>query len=196
MTGLVFRAGLLAALVLLPWSNLYALQTSKDISVLNKTLITLRYGEGGFRDGRSELNQLGGSQLALDVRPGRHPFMLSLSAESYTNSPEPTHPYEISGMLALNLSYVSRFFNSSKADYFIGGGVGRLKVPKGAALPGAYAKSRLFDVQAGVQLRPYPHVGFYGVYKFLYANKYVDNIKLIDFREHVILLGISYSFLM
>jgi len=37
-------------------------------------------------------------------------------------------------------------------------------------------------------------IGFYGIAKYLYARKKVNNIKVIDFNEGIILLGATFNF--
>lgn len=184
---------LFTTLLLLPCINLYALdEIEQDNSTLppdDKTLFTIRLGEGGFRDSRSPENTLGGGQFALDIRPRGRSFMLSLSSEYYTNSPEPTSPYEISDMYALNLLYVTSFLNNPEIDLFLGGGVGRLKVPNQPKVA-----SSLYNLEAGIHWKPFKRFGFYGLYKYLYANKDMGNVELIDFNEHIFLLGGTYNF--
>jgi len=43
-------------------------------------------------------------------------------------------------------------------------------------------------------LRPYEQFGFYGLLKYLYADKDVSNTKIVDFSELIFLIGISYDF--
>lgn len=182
------------SLVILPCVNLHAqeLTNSADIksSPENKTHYTIRYGQGGFRDSRSPENGLGGGQLTFDIRPGGRSVIYSISSEYYTNSPDPTHSYEISNMIVFNVLYVTPLLNSPKADFFLGGGVGRLKVPEDENVPNASTDSSLFNLEAGIHWKPFKKVGFYGLYKYLYANK-----DVIDFSEHIVLLGITYNFI-
>ncbi|MCW8853438.1 MAG: hypothetical protein OQK76_12230 [Gammaproteobacteria bacterium] len=154
----------------------------------------LRFGEGGFRDSRSPVHQLGGGQLALDIRPVALPVAFSIASESYTNSPDPTHAYEISKLLSLNLLYITPLSSNEKLNYFFGGGIGWLEVPTDENNPGARTKDNLYNLEAGVHYRYFQKVGFYGLVKYLNSKKTVNNIQVIDFSERIFLLGITYSF--
>jgi len=37
-------------------------------------------------------------------------------------------------------------------------------------------------------------IGFYGIGKYLYAHRTVDDVAVIDFNEGIILLGITFNF--
>ena len=154
----------------------------------------LRFGEGGFRDSRSPVHQLGGDQLAIDIRHVALPLALSIASESYTNSPDPTHAYEISKLLSVNLLYMTPLFGNEKLNYFFGGGIGRLEVPTDESKPGVRTKNNLYNLEAGIHYRYFQKVGFYGLVKYLNSKKTVDNTQLIDFSECIVLLGISYNF--
>ena len=184
---------LLISLLVFPCVNLYALddinQENRMSSADDKTLFTIKLGEGGFRDSRSPENALGGGQVTLDVRPGGRSFMLSLSVEHYANSQFPTNSYEIADMFVLNAHYVTPFMNSPEMDLFLGGGIGRLKVPNQPKVA-----SILYDLEAGIHWKPFARWGFYGLYKYLYANKDVNNIEVVDFDEHIFMLGGTYTF--
>jgi len=80
---------------------------------------TFRLGEGGFKDNRSPLNKLGGGQAALYIRLKDSPLSVLLFSEHYTNSPEPTHNYEISYLYAINLLYNSDFSFTENTDIFL-----------------------------------------------------------------------------
>ena len=96
---------LFISFVLFSSAQLYAQDEEGEILIISerervapkeKTIyFTLRLGQGGFKDGRSPIGKLGGGQLALDMKPDKFPLALSLSLEYYTNSPNPTHSYEI-----------------------------------------------------------------------------------------------------
>jgi hypothetical protein len=154
----------------------------------------LRLGQGGFRDSRSPIGKLGGGQLALDIKPSTLPIALSISSESYTNSANPTHSYEISSLLSVNMLYMAQLFNIERANYFLGGGIGWLEVPKGEDDPDARVKGNLYNLEAGIHVRAFWKIGFYGVAKYLSAQKKVNNIKVIDFNEGIILLGVTFNF--
>ncbi len=160
----------------------------------DKLDLTIRWGQGGFSDSRSPEGGLGGGQLALDIKPKDLPVAISLTYESYTNSPEPTHSYEISNITAINALYLLQLFNYDKLDYFFGGGIGKIKVPKGEENSTGYFSSTLYNLEAGVNFRYFKYVGFYSVIKQIKAKEYADKIKVIDFNETILILGLTFNF--
>jgi len=168
--------------------------TETDTPKEKKVDFILRFGQGGFRDSRSPIGKLGGGQLALDIKPSTLPIALSISSESYTNSANPTHSYEISSLLSVNMLYMAQLFNIERTNYFLGGGIGWLEVPKGEDDPDARVKGNLYNLEAGIHVRAFWKIGFYGVAKYLSAQKKVNNIKVIDFNEGIILLGVTFNF--
>ena len=153
----------------------------------------VRFGQGGFRDSRSPENALGGGQLAIDIKPKALPVAFSLSRESYTNSADPTHSYEIDQLIAVNVLYINRFNSIEKLNFFYGGGVGRLKVPRDSD-PGTKVEGDLINLEAGLNYLAFGKFGFYGVLKYLQAEKSENNARVIDFNEAIVILGVSYSF--
>jgi len=161
-------------------------------TIKNKILaITIRFGQGGFSDKRSPINQLGGGQIALDLKPAGLPVAFSISGEYYTNSPEPTHPYEISDLTVLNCFYVKK---SGKMVLLAGGGFGKLKVPRGEDQPDQTESSFCFNLEAGINHRLFWKIGLYGIVKYLYAQKSRNQRKVIAFNEAILLLGLTLNF--
>jgi hypothetical protein len=156
--------------------------------------VTIRLGQGGFQESRSPLGKLGGGQLAVDFRPEVFPVALSFSSEYYTNSACPTHDYEIAGLFVINTLYQRNFFNFDRINIFGGGGLGWIEVPKGEAYPDHYERGFAYDLEAGVNIQAFWKIGFYGIYKYLYAYKEKNDYPVIDFNEHAVLLGISFNF--
>jgi len=70
------------------------------------TELTLRVGQGGFRDDRAPDGELGGGQVFLDVTFSDLPVTLSVGQEYYTKSPDPTQSYEISSIVMGTVCYV------------------------------------------------------------------------------------------
>ena len=167
---------------------------SADSTREKKVYFTIRFGQGGFRDDRSPIGKLGGDQLTLDIKPVKFPVAVSISGEFYTNSPDPTHSYEIAGLTSINLLYMTKLLKSERTNVFMGGGIGRLEVPKGENEPDAMVKGILYNVEAGINVRLFWKIGFYGVGKYLYAQKKNNNIKVIDFSECIVLLGFTINF--
>ncbi len=171
------------------------------ISILSMTILshahvadlTFRLGQGGFSDDRSELGKLGGGQVTLDIKPVKFPFALSLSSEYYTNSANPTHSYEIAGLLAINLLYMKKPFKTERVNVFLGGGMGRLEVPKDEK-PDDREIGVVYNLEAGINVRAFWKIGFYGISKYLYAQKEKNNTKVINFSEFIVLLGITVNF--
>ena len=130
----------------------------------------------------------------MDIKPRSLPIALSLSSEFYANSRDPSHSYEISKMYSANLLYMRQLFDFQKAHYFVGGGIGRRKVPRGEDDPGKEVKCTSYNLEAGIHVKIYKLLGFYGTVKYLYAQKKENNIKVIDFKESIILLGVTLKF--
>ena len=169
--------------------------SSRTFSFPKKTFdFTIRFGQGGFRDGRSPLGKLGGGQLALDIKPLKFPVALSVSNEYYTNSSDPTHSYEISGLLALNFLYLKKPFKTERLEFFGGGGFGVLEIPKYGDNPQSSERGFLLDLETGFDFRIFWKLGIYAVYKYLYSENKINNSKIIDFSEHIGMVGISFKF--
>jgi len=169
-------------------------KASADYSKEKKVYFTIRLGQGGFRDDRSPIGKLGGGQLTLDIKPGKFPVAVSISNEYYTNSACPTHSYEIASLTAINMLYMAKLLKSERANVFLGGGIGRLEVPKDENEPDAMIKSILYNIEGGVNIRLFWKIGFYGIGKYLYAKKKNNSIKVINFSECIVLLGFTINF--
>lgn len=157
--------------------------------------LSIRWGQGGFSDNRSPEGKLGGGQLTLDIKLKEYPVAVSFSTEFYTNRPvyEAYNSYEITNLNTINLLYISKLFNLENTDYFFGGGIGQIEVPKDDAYPDkhyGFAK----NIEAGINFKYFKYVGFYGVAKYLKAEKTAEGTKVIDFDEKIILLGITFNF--
>ena len=201
----LFSIGLVIIIVHFSGNLLYAqeIQAEKpqnqskanaDSAKAKKVYFTIRLGQGGFRDERSEIGKLGGGQLTLDVKSVKYPVAISISGEYYTNSADPTHSYEIADLTAINLLYMTKPFKSERTNVFLGGGIGRLEVPKGEIEPDTVVKGTMYDIEGGINVRLFWKIGFYGVGKYLYANKKTNGIEVIDFSEAIVLLGFTFNF--
>ncbi len=168
-------------------------ENSDDVARKKTVEFGLRTGQGGFWDSRSDIGKLGGGQMTLDARLTRWPIALSFSGEYYTNSPEPTNYYEIADMMVLNLLYMPQLQRWKRLRPFVGAGGGILKVPQNND-PDDLVSGPVFDVECGLDYRLFWKVGFYGLYKYLYARKDVDGQRYIDFSEHIWLIGLSVRF--
>ena len=156
--------------------------------------LTIRSGQGGFIDERSPIGKLGGGELTLDVKFKDFPLVMSFSGEYYTNSPSPTHDYEIAGASTYSLLYMDKLFAWERLNIFAGGGFGIMEVPIESALPAEiYGKTWYLNVEAGINVRILWKFGLYGVYKYMYAYKDTPSV-LIDFNEHILLLGMTSNF--
>ena len=195
----MLRKHLLSILLLISIVCFPNLKLSAQGSVIfssgeKKINFTIRLGQGGFTDDRSPLGKLGGGQLALDIKPIKFPIALSVSNEYYTNSADPTDSYEIASLTAVNLLYMPTLFKTERLNLFVGGGIGGLKVPKGVDDPDAMEQGIVYNIEGGINFRAFWKIGFYGIYKYLYARKEVDHVKVIDFSEHIVLLGFTLNF--
>ena len=165
-------------------------QTDSLSSAEKKIYFTIRLGQGGFTDERSSIGKLGGGQLALNIKPRKFPIAISVSNEYYKNSADPTHSYEIASLIAVNFLYMTKLFKTERVNFFAGGGIGRLEVPKGEDEPDAMERGIMYNTEVGINTIAFWKIGFYGIYKYLYAKKK----KVIDFSEHIVLLGITFNF--
>lgn len=155
---------------------------------------TIRYGLGGFNESRSPSGKLGGDEIAFDINSTSYPLSLSISTEFYTNSADPTHSYEISDIFSISLFYKDEIFESDKMTFFAGGGVGKLKVPVSEITPSKHYKADSLTLGAGLLYRFKGDFGVYGSIKHLFSEREINNIKVIDFDETIVLVGISYDF--
>ena len=55
-------------------------------------------------------------------------------------------------------------------------------------------KGTMYDIEGGINVRLFWKIGFYGIGKYLYAQKKNNNIKVIDFNEYIVLLGFTFNF--
>ncbi len=176
--------------------NLYDTNDSDDENTTKEHLfhITLRTTQGGFTDDRSPIGQLGGGQMALVIQPRFLPFAVSWFTEYYTNSPEPTHNYEISDLIAWNLLYVTHPFSWERVTVFGGGGCGIVWVPKSEENFEEYETAFMANLEAGVSYRVVWKVGLCAMGKYLYAQKDVNGERFIDFSEFVFMVGLQVDF--
>ena len=109
-------------------------------------------------------------------------------------SSHPTHSYEIAGLIAVNLLYMTNLFKSDRTNFLIGGGIGGLDVPKGEDKTDEMERGMLYNIEAGVNVRVFWKIGLYGIGKYLYAMKEVKHKKVINFSELIMLLGVTFHF--
>jgi hypothetical protein len=173
---------------------LLLLLLSSQLFSQEKLDFTIRLGQGGFSDNRSPIGQLGGGQLAFDFKPKNIPLALSISGEYYTNSAGPTHSYEIQDATIINILYMKKVLKSERAILFAGGGMGWLEVPKDESESEETTKGIVYNIEAGINYIAFWKIGFYGIYKYLYSKKKVNDAKVIDFSEHIVLLGLTFNF--
>ncbi len=155
---------------------------------------SLRNAQGGYADKRSDLNQLGGGQLALEVKYSEFPLSLCWFGEYYTNSPNPTHNYEIRGMGGFNVFYSKRLLKNRKLRLYAGGGTGGMDVPRGEDYPGKIITDMFYNIEAGASYTIFWKLGLYGFYKYLYADEHYKGKHVIEFHEHIIMVGITLDF--
>ena len=188
---------LLFSFVFFPCFKLNAQKMVSSTDSLSSTekniYFTIRYGQGGFTDDRSPIGKLGGGQLALDIKLSKFPIAISVFNEYYTNSGDPTHSYEIASLIGVNFLYMTKVLKTERVNLFGGGGMGGLKVPKGVDKPDAMESGIFYNIEGGINIRAFWKIGFYGIYKYLYAQKEIDNVKVKDFSEHIILLGLTLN---
>lgn len=145
------------------------------------TELTLRVGQGGFRDDRAPDGELGGGQVFLDVTFSDLPVTLSVGQEYYTKSPDPTQSYEISSIVMGTVSYVIPLAEEWPTDLHLGGGIGGLRIPQGERAVALQAIAR-------IRTKAFWKLGVYAEGKYIYSKG-----ELIDFNELALLVGISFS---
>ncbi len=145
------------------------------------TELTLRVGQGGFRDDRASDGKLGGGQVCVDVEFSDLPVAVSIGQEYYTKSPEPTQSYEIRSILMGAVFYVIPLAEEWPTDLHLGGGIGRLSIPQGE-------KAVALQAIARIRTKAFWKLGIYAEGKYIYSRG-----KLIDFNEVALLIGISFS---
>jgi len=145
------------------------------------TELTLRIGQGGFRDDRAPDGQLGGGQVCVDVQFSELPVALSIGEEYYTKSPDPTQSYEISSIVMGSVFYLMPLAEEWPTDLHLGGGIGRLRIPQGENAVALQAIAR-------IRTKAFWKLGIYAEGKYLYSRG-----DLIDFNEAALLVGISFS---
>lgn len=90
--------------------------------------------------------------------------------------------------------YMKNLQKFKRANVFCGGGFGRLEVPKGENELDAMSRGTLYNLEAGINVRLFWKIGFYGICKYLYAKKKTNSVYVIDFNERIVLLGFTYNF--
>ncbi len=162
-------------------------------SSVNAVEITLRTSQGGLYDKRASGNSLGGGQATLDVKLGKLPIVLSIAGEYYKNGRDAIHSYEIQGMTVVYVLYTAPLLKNWKSNYYFGPGIGFLRVPKYEENSNATEKGIAFDAAAGINIKAFWKIGFYVEGKYIYSSKTVKNIKVIDFSDVGLLVGISLN---
>jgi hypothetical protein len=145
------------------------------------TELTLRIGQGGFRDDRSSDGKIGGGQVCLDVTFSDLPVSLSIGEEYYTRSPDPTESYEIPSIVMGTVCYVIPLAEEWPTDLHLGGGIGSLLIPQGE-------KAVALQAIARIRTKAFWKLGIYAEGKYIYSRG-----ELIDFNELALLVGISFS---
>ncbi len=145
------------------------------------TELTLRIGQGGFRDDRSPDGNIGGGQVCLDVTFSDLPVSVSIGEEYYTRSPDPTQSYEIPSIVMGTVCYVIPLAEKWPTDLHLGGGIGRLRIPQGE-------KAVALQAIARIRTKALWKFGIYAEGKYIYSRG-----DLIDFNEAALLIGISFS---
>jgi len=170
-------------------------ETTQGNNEINTGFIySVRYGMGGFSESRSAEGSLGGGEIAFDIRWPQWPISVSISQENYTNSADPTQPYEIARMVTVSAFYCDNLINFDKVYYFLGLGAGKLSVPRSETTPKPYVSSSYINIASRVHYQVSQHFSLYAHIKYLNASKTVNDVELIDYNDTIFLLGIGYDF--
>ena len=156
--------------------------------------VRVRIGQGGLADDRAPDGNLGGGQLALDLKPAELPLVLSLAAEYYKKSRDANHPYEIESLQAVRLLYRRQLPVSWSSDVFVGGGIDLLKVPRLESEGGGTVRAIGFDAACGMSARLFWKIGIYIEGKYIYSKKTDKGDRVVDFGDFGALLGLSLDF--
>jgi hypothetical protein len=161
--------------------------------------VSLRLGQGGLRHDSAPDGVLGGGQLALDIKLGKHPIAVSISQEHHKKDPVADSPYEIDSLTAANMLYIATVAKKKPEEKpvvyavgYLGGGIGRLGVPK-IRNPDAMERGVVFDVVCGINVNAFWKIGFYIEGKYIYSSKTTDSVKVIDFSDFGGMVGISLN---
>ncbi len=154
----------------------------------------LRWGEGGLHDDRAPDKALGGGQLALDIKLDNLPIAISIAGEYYKKGPDAIYPYEIQNLNVIYLLYTTPLTKKWKSNIYGGGGIGVLEVPKSDIESNNSEWGILFDAALGINTRVFRKLGVYVEGKYIYSSKTRNNVKVIDFSDFGLLVGISYNF--
>lgn len=177
--------------------NLFpAFAETDQIDQENRSPITysVRYGMGGFSESRSTEGSLGGGEIAFDIHLEHLPLSFSISQESYTNSSEPTHSYEIARMVSASVFYTDIINNMDKVRYFLGIGTGKINVPRSETSPKPYVSDSYINISSRIHYQLSTHFSLYAMLKHLSADKSVNSVNIIDFNDTIFLFGLGYDF--
>ena len=100
-----------AVLYLMTFSSVHAVE------------ITFRTSQGGLYDKRASENALGGGQVALDVKLGNLPIVVSIATEYYKKGPIAIHPYEMHSLVVVYVLYTAPLIRKWKSNYYLGVGI-------------------------------------------------------------------------
>jgi len=145
-------------------------------------------GKGAFGEVFLATEKISGKKVAikclLEKVPENQESILheikSVSKLSHPNVINYFHSFYDEGLLYLVMEYCSC-------------GLGWLKVPKDGSEEKNYT-AMVYDLEAGVNVRVIWKFGFYTIYKYLYAHQEKNNVAVIDFNEHIMMIGITYNF--
>lgn len=163
----------------------------------------VRLGQGILWEDRASDGTLGGGQLALDIRLHTIPIAFQVAGE-YWNTGSLEDPYDIESyeavkaLFTIPIGSIMPFLFTEpvvrKNDYiYLGGGIGRISVPM-IDNPDDRERCIAYDVVGGVHIGIFWKLGLFAEGKYLYSSKTTNDIKVIDFSDFGILLGISLNF--
>jgi hypothetical protein len=156
--------------------------------------VTIRFGQGGFRDDRSPSGKFAGDQGALDIKIAELPVAVSCLREVLYGGEFDDGSEERIDLWAVNVAHVSKPFRSERINVFLGGGIGRLRIEREWP-DGSLVKTpacTLYNVEGGVNVRAFWAIGFYIVGKYSYAQKKTGN-GVVDFKESGFFFGLTIN---
>jgi len=149
--------------------------------------LTVRFTQGGLSESRDpDGGALGGGQLALDVRLGELPLWLSLAAEYYKKQADAEEPWEINEMSAVYLLYKTALLPRLRSELCLGAGVGTLTT-------GTDEDAPVVTATAGINRQLYKRWGLWVDVRYLYSRKTRDHVRVVDFSNRGLLVGVTYN---
>lgn len=144
--------------------------------------IAIRLTQGGM--GSNGPEGLGGGLLSLDVRLGETPLWVSVAGEYYKRGPQAREGWEIQDMGSLYLLAKSTY--RGRAILHGGVGLGQLET-------GRKDEAIALSAVGGASLRLFSDFGLQVEGHHLRSRAERDDVRVVDFSNHGLLVGLIYD---